>query len=191
MIYIKQLDPIKWSKGIAREVAAIRFTPRQLCLSHGIQFDYDEGGWGLGDVEHALLQTRSKHSFGLIRYPQSPKPNYTAILVDEKLSDATAVVNDVLCDLELQSLDILSFQLAYYRFQPWLLFREDDHGTRVLIAEYNCYPDAFFQKEMLEQRGHKQSYFLEMGPSKPEGWTGSWRKSSHVTGSNHSQSVQS
>jgi hypothetical protein len=180
MIYVKQLDTVKWIKGISREVAAIRFTPRELCLSHGIEFDYDEGGWGLGDVELALLQTRSNQPFGLIRYPKSPKPNYTAIFVDEKLSDATSLVNDVLCDLELHSSDILSFQLAYYRFWPWLLFREDDHGTRVLIGEYNCYPDAFLQKEKLERRGHKQSYFLEMGPSKPKGWTGSWRISPYA-----------
>lgn len=94
--------------------------------------------------------------------------------MDEKLEDATAEVNEIMCDLKLQSGDMLYFDLNRYRFQPCVLLREDDHGNRVQIAEYDCYPDAFFQKEILEQRGHKQLYFIEMGETKPKGWTGSW-----------------
>jgi len=174
MIYIKQLHKKEWVKGIARPVAYIGVTPRDLCLSHGIEFNYLEGDWGLGEVEEALMQTRSERTFGLIRYPEAPKTDCTIILVDEKLDDVTDDVNEIMCDLELQSSDIVWLDLDRYRFTPCKLIREDDHGNRILVGKYDCYPDAFFQKEKLEEGGHKQTYSIEMSVPKPKGWTGSW-----------------
>ena len=173
MRHVKQLGTMEWVSGIARPVAAIAATPRDLCLSHGIEFEYDEAE-GLGDVELAMLETHSGRQFGLIRYPQSPRNDFTVLLVDEKLDDVTDVVNEIMCDLELPSSSMFWFDLNGYRFTPCKLIREDDHGNRVVVQDYDCYPDAFLQKELLEQRGHKQTYSIEMNEPKPQGWTGSW-----------------
>ncbi len=174
MAYIKQLDASKWIQGVARDAAALRAIPRDLTLSRGIQFEYDEGGFGLGDLEIALLQTQSGKPYGLIRYLEAVKKNYTMIWVEEKLIDATPLVNEIMCDLELRSSDMIWFSPELYRFQPCRLLRDDDNGNRIVMHEYDCYPDAFFHQQEFERRGHKQAYFIEMGDPKPSGWTGSW-----------------
>jgi hypothetical protein len=171
MPFVKQLDADNWVKGVARPVAYIGATPRELCLSHGIQFSYHEGTWGLGDVEDALLETHSGRLFGLIRYPEAPRTDYTAILVDEKLEDATEHVDEIMCDLELQSFEMISFDTKYYHFRSCVLMREDDYGNRVAVEEFKCYPDAFYQMRKLECRQHKQNYTIEMREETPLNWS--------------------
>jgi hypothetical protein len=171
----KQLPTKEWVKGIAHTAACLGITPRDICLSHGVEFDYFEGDSGLGEEEEAFFQTHSGRYFGLIRYPQANKTDYTAIFVDEKLKDLTDSLNEILCDMGWKSSDVIWLDLDRYRFIPCTLFREDDHGSRTTVGNFDCYPDAFFEKEKLERRGHKQSYSIEVGNPKPKGWTGKWQ----------------
>lgn len=160
MPYVKQAAEM--TRGVAMPVAFLPMIPRDLCLSHGIQFEYDEcEGQGLGEAELAALETHSGSPYILLRYPQAPRPNYTAILVNERLDDVTDILNEILGDLEFRSEDVLSFDLERYRFVPYRLIREDDHGNRVDVGTYTCLPDALFEQRRLERGGHKQFYQIE------------------------------
>lgn len=46
---------------------------------------------------------------------------------------------------------------------PHALFREDDNGTRFLIARYPSREAADELAEELTRRGHKQHYFVQGG----------------------------
>lgn len=165
-------------KGEYRPVAWLKLTPRDLTLSRGIQFEYNEDGLGLGDSEEVLLETASGIPFALVRYAQAPAKKYTAIFADVRSGDCTGVVDDIMIAFELQSSDFLLFDLNLYRFAPCFLTREDDHGNQFTIAEFNCYPDAFYRMRELERAGHKQTYAVKRKDAPYKGWTGTWSATS-------------
>lgn len=45
--------------------------------------------------------------------------------------------------------------------RDWVLWRQDDHGTRYAIGSYTSQCEAAAQAEMFEERGHKQMYWVE------------------------------
>ena len=42
----------------------------------------------------------------------------------------------------------------------WIVWRQDDHGNRAQVATFDTKPEADQRAEELEDRGHKQLYWV-------------------------------
>jgi hypothetical protein len=43
---------------------------------------------------------------------------------------------------------------------PWVVWRQDDNGNRFEVARWESLADADALAEMMERRGHKQTYWV-------------------------------
>ncbi len=164
--------------GLPVFLAHTKFEPDHFTKAFGIKFKegYESG---LGPTDEACLETDTGQFFALIRYRDDPYTKYTGILMSvdsgRKGEDRFEELDSVLCDLELRVADLHHINLVHYRFRPSSVFREDDHGTEVLVQKFDSYPDACHKKRELEAVGHKQHYRIQVDRIAEKGWTGNWK----------------
>ena len=154
----KQLTLGDAQHGLALVAGHLAITPQELRNRTGIEFERAEGD--LGEMEVAVLQSQDRRQFGLFRYIDSPRKDYTAIMIDERCTDVTAVLNDVMQSLGIRSSEFISFHPEFC-LKPHILWRQDDHGNKVMVAEFHCWSDAHLSMREMEESGHKQTYWVE------------------------------
>lgn len=155
-----QLHLAEAQKGLALVGAYLHLTPTQLSQRVGIKFETIQGDFG--DMEAAVIRDAKGKQFGLSHNLNSPRRDYTTLLIFENTEDPTEDVNDGLAALDVDSSEVISFH-PDFRFKPHLLWREDDSGMRYMLGEFLCRSDArnAMRRLLSHPHKHKQTYWIE------------------------------
>lgn len=145
-------------RGLSLVAAYLKPTPADLKTKVGIEFEITNGD--LGQMEAALFSRLDGKTFGLFRYLDSPRTDYTALVIREDTRDLSADVNDALGALSLKSSDVISFH-PDFKFERCEIWRQDDHGNKSIYGDFACRADAEFAIGVLSQQNDKQSYWIE------------------------------
>lgn len=92
-----------------------------------------------------------------------PGPDYGTFRLEADI-DAEhdqALLADLLKELGFGFKDLTWFQFKGSADNPHLLFRYDDNGGEFLMARFDSYLEAEMTRQMYEDRGHKQIYYLK------------------------------
>lgn len=147
-------------RGLSLLAAYLKPTPSDLKEKIGMEFELKTGD--LGEIEVAVFSRLDGKIFGLFRYLNSPRKDYTALVIREDTHNLSEDVNDALEALSLKSSDVISFH-PEFRFARCAVWRQDEHGSKSMYGDFACRADAEFAIGLLSQQGHKQSYWIERG----------------------------
>lgn len=154
----------EWIRGDYRTIAVLKGTAADFEQKLGVRFD-DDVEEGLGRIKFAGFKMGNGRFFTLIEYLQAPKRPSVGIgcLHDQHFSTD---LDDVLEALDLQSTDLIireqQFCIGPHAvLVPHVLYRQDEHGNKVVVNTFPCRADATKQMKILEQSVHKQTYFVE------------------------------
>lgn len=149
--------------GLTCIAAHLQETPEELSERLGIKFEWTNGPAGLGDMLAALCVSKTGNLFLLFRYRNSPRTDYTAVVIQEK-KDVTSVLSDILEILNIHTFNVIDF-CTDFRFQEYEILRQDDYGHCEVAAIEQCLSDAKIRKAKFEETGHKQTYTIRAAPA--------------------------
>lgn len=142
-------------------LAMLKVSVSEATQRWGLEFErtLDDLDWHAA----AAFRLADNTLYALTGRPAHPQEDQVSIEVSASVREPQALLGRILAALDLDRSEV-EWENDQLRAKAWRLWRQDDNGNTFHVQRYASASEAKNAMRLFEERGHKQSYWIEEDP---------------------------